>query len=327
MNGAFLTGGTLTDAVRRVLAGPHPRCAVAFWGSGVGSFLDPGDEHRNDLRVVCDLSMGGCHPHALRELGAPKNPSVRYHDGLHAKVYLSEAGVVIGSANASDNGLGFGAKGARLVEAATFHSADSATWTAAAEWFETIYEGAAQVDEAALERARRLFRPRRQVQAAAPSRPGSLLDMVLADPDAFENVGFVLASTSATEEERADARRSAREAGVEKAVVDEATDNDLFTDWNETDVLRWPAAFVELWMPREKLHLWGRTLRGIDPAGGNVIAKRDMRAVRSLLPQGCPDFRDAARVDAATVRALLEHGSAVFRNGRQLAAALHALDG
>ena len=323
-DGCFLTGTVLRAAVGHVLGGAEPRCAVAFWGKGVDAFLAHVETDRKNLRVICDVSMGGSHPDALRSIGAPQNAAIRYHDGLHAKVYLSAAGVVVGSANASDNGLGFGSGDAGLVEAAIFHSAGTAGWQAAVAWFEGVHGDARQVDEAALDRARRLFRPRVELKGAASPRPGSLLDMVLADPGRFEDVGFVLASTSSTDEERAAARRSAKKAGVPKEIVDGASDNDLFTGWDEADVLRWPTSFIELWMPRGKLYLWGRTLRGIDPQGGNVIARRDMRSIRRLLPADCPTFEEIARTDVEAVGSLIQSGAAAYRNGRQLAAALEA---
>ena len=324
-NGAFLIGQPLTDAVRHVLTGQDPRCAVAFWGKGFDAFLDRITGRKKNLRVVCDISMGGCHPEALRSLGAPGNANIRYRDGLHAKVYLSETGVVIGSANASDNGLGFKSGTAGLLEAATFHSAETAMWKAVSAWFEDLHGSALEVDEPALDRAGRLFRPRRGPDGTTSTRPGSLLDMVLANPDLFEDVGFVLASTSSTHDERIAARKSARKAGVEKAIIDAAGDNDLYTGWDEADVLRWPTSFIELWMPRTKLHVWGRTLCGIDPAGGNVIAKKDLRSVRTLLPPDCPAFDDVARLDGEPVGRLVKDGGVVYRNGRQLAAALEAL--
>jgi hypothetical protein len=62
---------------------------VAFWGKGSSQLIDNG-EGMSDFRVICDISMGGTHPDALLALGAPVNLEVRYYDGLHAKVYLSD---------------------------------------------------------------------------------------------------------------------------------------------------------------------------------------------------------------------------------------------
>lgn len=71
--------------------------------------------------------MGGTNPSELEALGAPKNKNLRHLPGLHAKVYLSHDGLITGSANASNNGIGF-IEVARLLEAGTFHPPESETW-------------------------------------------------------------------------------------------------------------------------------------------------------------------------------------------------------
>lgn len=324
VDGAFLTGGELSAAIRHLLGGSDRRCAVAFWGRGSSDLVGGGIEG-SDLRIVCDISMGGCHPDALRSLGAPDDADVRYHDGLHAKVYLSDRGVVVGSANASDNGVGFGTEGAGLVEAGTFHTAASKAWVQASNWFEALHFDALQVDEAALERAGRLFRPRRTPRAPVASRPGSLLDSIVAEPDRFDGIGFVLASTSSSDEERAAARKSAVKAGIDRKLVKETSDNDMFVGWGRKDVLRWPTTFIELWMPKNRLYLYARTTIAMHAAEGNVFTMKSKRAVGSMLPGGLPDFRDAERQDAAIVAKLLTDDGKVFRTATEFAAAIEAV--
>lgn len=323
-DGSFLTGSELSAAICHVLGGSHPRCAVAFWGKGSTNLVDRASGGRN-LRIVCDISMGGCHPDALRSLGAPDEADVRYHDGLHAKVYLSCRGVVVGSANASDNGIGFGYEGAALVEAGTFHVPASDAWTKASNWFDALHSDARQIDEAALERADRLFRPRRNPGAPVSSRPGSLLDIIVAEPDRFAGIGFVLASTSSTEKERADARKSAVKAGIDRKLVKETSDNDMFVGWGRKDVLRWPTTFIELWMPKSRLYLYARTTLAMHAAKGNVFTRKSKRAVGGMLPGGLPDFREAERQDAAIVARLLTGEGQVFRTAAEFAAAIDAV--
>ncbi len=323
-DGSFLTGSELSAAIRHVLGGSDRRCAVAFWGKGSSDLVDGGTEG-SDLRIVCDTSMGGCHPDALRSLGAPDDADVRYHDGLHAKVYLSDRGVVVGSANASDNGIGFGSEGAVLVEAGTFHTAASKAWTQASDWFDALHSDARQVDEAALERAGRLFRPRRAPRAPVAGRPGSLLDMIVTEPDRFDGIGFVLASTSSNDEERAAARKSAIKAGIDRKLVKETSDNDIFVGWGRKDVLRWPTTFIELWMPKNRLYLYARTTVAMHAAEGNVFTRKSKRAVGSMLPGVLPDFREAERQDAAIVARLLTDDGKVFRTAAEFAAAIEAV--
>lgn len=304
----FLTGAELTAAVRRIAGGKDLRCAVAFWGNGVGAFLTGAGAVMDDAKIVCDLSMGGCHPDALVELGAPANANLRHRPGLHAKIYLSNEGVVIGSANASNNGLGFGTDGARHLEAATFHGPSSDIWKSASEWFDRTFASSSPLDKAALELARLNFDRGLDAEPARSVRPGSLLDMVIAHPEAFEGVGFVFCSTSSTEKQRDAARRSARKAGIPQEVIDETSEHDMFIGWDEQDVRRWPVSFIEFWMPGRKLRMYARTIRALDPVPGNVFARKSKRALRKLLPDGCPEFNDAAEIDADLAGRLIAQG-------------------
>ena len=324
VDGSFLAGSELSAAIRHVLGGSNRRCAVAFWGKGSSNLIEGGIEG-SGLRIVCDISMGGCHPDALRSLGAPDDGDVRYHDGLHAKVYLSDRGVIVGSANASDNGVGFGTNGAVLVEAGTFHTAASKAWAQASDWFEALHFDALQVDEAALDKAARLFRPRRASHAAVAGRHGSLLDMIVADPDRFDGIGFVLASTSSSEEERSAARKSAIKAGIDRKLVKDTSDNDMFVGWSRKEVLRWPTTFIELWMPKNRLYLYARTTIAMHAPEGNVFTRKSKRAVGSMLTGGLPDFREAERQDAAIVAKLLTDDGKVFRTASEFAAAIEAV--
>lgn len=98
---SFLLGEALTEAVRRTMRGTDVRCAVAFWGAGaLGLFAIP-----KGARIVCNLVSGGTNPQAIRDL-MQSGADVRQLNNLHAKVYISNSGAVVCSANASANGLG-----------------------------------------------------------------------------------------------------------------------------------------------------------------------------------------------------------------------------
>jgi hypothetical protein len=321
----FLSGQELSNAIRTIMGSPDLRCAVAFWGRGAEAFMAQAGANIANVKIVCDLSMGGCVPDALVELGSPTNTSIRHRPSLHAKVYLSKAGAVVGSANASDNGIGFTAAGAGLLEAGTFHEAGSEAWKAAADWFDRIYDEASPVDEKALARARLLFRPGSGNPPPSRVKHGSLIDMILAQPDRFEGVGFAVVSASSTKPEMDAARKAAVSSGVSADIIGEISDHDMFVGWDTDDVLRWPTSFIELWMPGKRLHLYARTVRAIDPSAGNVFAKKDMRSLRRLLPEDCPSFGDAERIDAEIVQCLLEDGAGLYPSARHLAAAIEAL--
>ncbi|MBY5399500.1 hypothetical protein HFN01_32380 [Rhizobium leguminosarum] len=81
---------------------------VALWGAGAIDALGLRKEWRS-LRVVCNLQSGACNPseieevQKLRDLGA--KVEVRSDPRLHGKVYLTDKQLVLGSSNASSNGL------------------------------------------------------------------------------------------------------------------------------------------------------------------------------------------------------------------------------
>src|SRR5262249_43782149 len=149
--------------------------------------------------------MGGSNPKELEALGAPKNKNLKHIQGLHAKTYLSDGGLIVCSANASNNGVGF-VNVPRLIEAGVFHPAQSEVYKSASRWFDAIWETAKPVDEGGLALARRSW-PRGAPgnQSPPPKRkpdPASLLDTVVDDPMRFGEVGFAFTTTTSNREDR-----------------------------------------------------------------------------------------------------------------------------
>ncbi|WP_328994411.1 phospholipase D family protein [Pseudomonas aeruginosa] len=83
--------------------------AVAFWGKGAENLFAgwSGD----NLRILCNLGMGGTNPTVVERLlklaQTRKGISILALDTLHAKVVLGDRAAIVGSANCSANGLGF----------------------------------------------------------------------------------------------------------------------------------------------------------------------------------------------------------------------------
>jgi HKD family nuclease len=98
--------------------------AVAFWGEGASEQLGL---HKlrvgQEAKIVCDLDSGGCNPKEVEKLMSLRGVTVKKLSGLHAKVYWSRHGVLVGSSNASANGLAYEANElAGNIEANTFSS-------------------------------------------------------------------------------------------------------------------------------------------------------------------------------------------------------------
>ena len=76
--------------------------AVAFWGRGALKLL--GLKAGQDLQIICNLSHPGCNPFVVEELMRLKI-KVWSNPRLHAKIYVTDTLGILGSSNASSNGL------------------------------------------------------------------------------------------------------------------------------------------------------------------------------------------------------------------------------
>ncbi len=189
----FIPTEDLTQTVKEMLLGTEEaRLAVAFWGAGAVAELGLG-EARCRLRIVCNLDMGGTNPAEARRLRELPAAEVRSSPTLHAKVWWTPKAVVIGSANASANGLGFeGAEMGAWTEAGVF-STDRGLIKAVGVWFETrVWPQANPILDTDLKRAEILWRRRRQGRPFL-TRGRSLLDELLSNPEAFRDRGDVVA--------------------------------------------------------------------------------------------------------------------------------------
>lgn len=99
--------------IRRIAKGCKDlRVAVAFWGADGAETLSLKGARKG--RIICNLESGACNPKEIRKLRrASKKFKVKSHPRLHAKIYWSPQAAVIGSSNASANGLVVGAAEAK----------------------------------------------------------------------------------------------------------------------------------------------------------------------------------------------------------------------
>ena len=146
-----------------------------------------------DVVIVCDLMSGACNPDEIERLQKTLGkPGVRTRDRLHAKVWLTDRGAIVGSSNVSANGLGF--EGDELkgsIEANVFID-DAKTLAGIGHWFENdVMDQAREITKADLKEARRRRKDR------LPSRPllsteRSLLDVLRKDPSTLAKRNFVV---------------------------------------------------------------------------------------------------------------------------------------
>jgi hypothetical protein len=270
------------------------------------------------------VTLGGTSPNALRALGAPENDRLRYVPSLHAKVYISDLGAIVGSANASQNGVGLDGPPS-LIESGVLVSRDNDTFGQAVIWFETQWNASKKVDAAALDLATERFRPGR-APGSRPLRPGSLLDLIAADPDRFSDVSIVLAESSATQAERDQVREAVRNANPGKTQeIDALPNNGMFIGWGQRDLNCWRHTFIELWMPNNRLSVYGRKVAYFCEPEGAVMSRRYWPSIRQVVGGELPTPAQIAASDGQMVRQLLDqHGNSFF-SARDLAMAIQDL--
>lgn len=150
--------GFLKEITERLQAGSKNDLAVAYWGRGATTRL--GLDGKRPTRVICDLLSGGCNPYEIRELlvslGDDQGTNVRCFGGLHAKVYLTDRCAIVGSANASANGLG--SKSSNGTFEAAVCTENAQTVTEAASWFETLWQRSSIITDVRLRLAEEAWR-------------------------------------------------------------------------------------------------------------------------------------------------------------------------
>ena len=159
----FLTDADILEQVKGLASRPGKlMAAVAYWGKdaakGTGLAEHP---NRAEVRVICDLLSGACSPNEIEEL-TRIGVQVKTLDHLHAKVWISGHDVIVGSANASHNGLpGDDEEVANASIEAAVLSHDPVFAHEIAAWFEKLWRKSKEI-EPHLDHARQLWNRRRR---------------------------------------------------------------------------------------------------------------------------------------------------------------------
>ena len=161
------------------------RIAVAFWGEGAIEHL--GLDGACDVRILLDLSAGASNPKTVRRLLTMFPRSVRQLDRLHAKAWIGEQSVIIGSANASANGLGLEGSEATHWRELGLRTGDAAIVSNARAWFEALWEVHSQtISEQDLRTAEASWK-RRRAGRPSQSQGRNLLDAASRFPSGFQD--------------------------------------------------------------------------------------------------------------------------------------------
>lgn len=169
----FLTGHNLTTEIQRLAQLPGPKkVAISYWGKDALKLLDGLDPSSPTLQVTCCLNGGKSDPDVI---GAFRERA-RQNDFLHAKVFWTPSRAIVGSANASSNGLpeedGF-SRG--LIEAG--FAVEEPTLLAEIEgWLDKLFRQARAISQYDLDTARKARQHR--IQSNPRGDAGSKMELI-----------------------------------------------------------------------------------------------------------------------------------------------------
>jgi hypothetical protein len=312
----FLVSKELSVKIREVLRGENRRCAVAFWGKGSAAFLKSSSSgDTRDAKIVCDLSMGATDPNELKNLGAPNNKNLRYYPKqLHAKVYISDIGAVVASANASNNGIGFNAADEpEHLEAGTFYARSHVQWNVISSWFDGIFEKATKIDKKALEDAKKKWEPRPELDMFKDTYPeGSLLGMVRKNPELFEGIGFIFCNSPLSAKEIEGARKDITKDHPENTdKIYKWPRKHIYKDWPKECIQRWPNLFFDFYKPGKKLKIGGRETAMRNKEKTTVFVREAFQDIK-LKIKGLPNIASIELSDADIVKNIFGNEKTVF---------------
>lgn len=158
----FKHGELLSSTLRKAIKNKRIDAAVAFWGGDAFNLLGL-ENAKAGSRVICDAYSGACNPTAIKDL-LDAGFEVYDRPGLHAKVYICGSTLIVGSANASANGLGEEDEAIDVGLEAALVTTERAAITDAKAWFEGHINAARKLGPENISTIEELWARRRNVR-------------------------------------------------------------------------------------------------------------------------------------------------------------------
>lgn len=280
----FLDGTSLGLALPGLVNGSSAvRLCVAFWGKGA---LEGCQGPLNRLKIVCNLRMGGTNPGTIRKL-QEAGAQVRHHDTLHSKVYLFDTCGVVGSSNASANGLSFqGNAAAGWVEANVMFDENTPLYADAARQFEAVWEKADEVTDKDLQVAEEAWSRRRRGELPRVAKGQDLLSALTEDPSAFEGRRIFLVVD--TQDLSKKAKAAVKKLKAQRKTTGEGEELGAWEDWADMPKL---ATLVNFFRgPRGGLTFTGFWLSPEVPMDHGILGGGTLQIVHQVdAVEGCTE--------------------------------------
>lgn len=180
----LLDGPEAEREIKKLLdAAEWVRIAVPYWGKNAVARLGLDRLRTNNVRIVCNLLSGGCNPGEIKKLKSIIGDNIITNNNIHAKVYLTDKGAVLGSSNASTNGLGIeGSKSEVLNEMnIKIENVDKIEYLE--NWYNYIESNSRKITKSDFDTAKFLYG---KLKNSFPLKGGSIVELAASDPSEFE---------------------------------------------------------------------------------------------------------------------------------------------
>ena len=183
--------------IKKLGKGQKVRFAVAFWGTASAKNLEI--EATAEAEILCNLQSGCCDPDEIAKLTNMDGVTVLAHPSLHAKVYLSPHGALVGSSNASTNGLAMDANMARGWREANLLVKDEQLLADLGIWFTERWAEGKRITVPMLAAAKKKWadRKRRSVIGEHLESGLTLLSSALRSPEEYNDLPIYIALSKA----------------------------------------------------------------------------------------------------------------------------------
>lgn len=169
---------------------------MAFWGAGAIDHLGL-RAYPDEVKVLLDLSAGASNPTEVAALLDLFPDRVRAVERLHAKAWISDGELLVGSANASANGLGVEGSESRHWCELGLVSSDQEIVEEAKAWFDDLWsKRSSEITTADLKRAQELWK-RRRVMRPREHATGTLLEVGSTRPEILKDRRIYVAVVNA----------------------------------------------------------------------------------------------------------------------------------
>ena len=180
----------LAQKLPAMLEGQDVMLAVAFWGAGATENLCLSSV--KTAKIICNIESGCCNPEEINRL-RQLHPRIELKtlNSLHSKVYLAENVAVIGSSNASSNGLVFDTDSTGWREM-NVEVQDISVVGNLKKWFESQWNEASSDIDAALKIGAKRRSAHGRLSRELSLEGSSFLEALEKEANLFGNVYFAM---------------------------------------------------------------------------------------------------------------------------------------